>query len=114
MEGSTKRILMVGGVAGGASCAARVRRLCETCEIVVFDRGPAFYLSNFIGIAASGVVLAYGIGSVAIAYEGIPRATALGAVYGAYGAGTAASPAVLTMFPRLIPSDDPSVPSTFT
>lgn len=30
-----KRILIVGGVAGGASCAARLRRLCEKCEIVM-------------------------------------------------------------------------------
>jgi NADPH-dependent 2,4-dienoyl-CoA reductase/sulfur reductase-like enzyme len=35
-----KRILVVGGVAGGASCAARARRLSEDAEIVLFDRGP--------------------------------------------------------------------------
>ncbi len=35
-----KRVLIVGGVAGGASCAARLRRLDEGAEIVVFDRGP--------------------------------------------------------------------------
>lgn len=34
-EPSEKRILIVGGVAGGATWAARARRLCETCEIVV-------------------------------------------------------------------------------
>jgi hypothetical protein len=38
----------------------------------------------------------------------------LGFVYGAFGAGAAASPAVLTLFPRLLPSDDPAVPSAFT
>lgn len=32
-----KRVLVVGGVAGGASCAARLRRLDESAEIVVFD-----------------------------------------------------------------------------
>ena len=37
---SNQRILIIGGVAGGASAAARVRRLCETCEIVVSDNGP--------------------------------------------------------------------------
>ena len=58
--------------------------------------------------------LAYGIGSVAIAYEGIPRTTALGAVYAAFGAGAAASPALLTAFPRLIPSQVPGGPSSFT
>lgn len=34
-----KRVLIVGGVAGGASCAARLRRLDEDAEIVLFDRG---------------------------------------------------------------------------
>jgi NADPH-dependent 2,4-dienoyl-CoA reductase/sulfur reductase-like enzyme/rhodanese-related sulfurtransferase len=41
-----KRILIVGGVAGGASCAARARRLCERCQIVVFDRGPYVSFAN--------------------------------------------------------------------
>ncbi len=35
-----KRIRIVGGVAGGASCAARLRRLDEHADIVVFERGP--------------------------------------------------------------------------
>ena len=36
----SKRVLIVGGVAGGASCAARLRRLDESAGIVVFERGP--------------------------------------------------------------------------
>ena len=32
--------LIVGGVAGGASCAARLRRLDERASITVYDRGP--------------------------------------------------------------------------
>lgn len=40
------RILIVGGVAGGASCAARARRLCERCDIVMFDRGPFVSFAN--------------------------------------------------------------------
>lgn len=46
MPESRKRIVIVGGVAGGASCAARARRLCEQCEIVVFDRGPHVSFAN--------------------------------------------------------------------
>jgi NADPH-dependent 2,4-dienoyl-CoA reductase/sulfur reductase-like enzyme/rhodanese-related sulfurtransferase len=34
------KIAIVGGVAGGASAAARARRLSETAEIIVFERGP--------------------------------------------------------------------------
>ena len=41
-----RRALIVGGVAGGASCATRLRRLDESCEIVVFDRGPFVSFAN--------------------------------------------------------------------
>lgn len=41
-----KRLLIVGGVAGGASAAARARRLNEACEIVVFDKGPHVSFAN--------------------------------------------------------------------
>lgn len=51
-----KRVLIVGGVAGGASCAARLRRLDETAEIVLFDRGP------FVSFANCG--LPYYVGNV--------------------------------------------------
>ena len=35
-----RKIVIVGGVAGGMSCAARARRLSEKSTIVVFERGP--------------------------------------------------------------------------
>jgi NADPH-dependent 2,4-dienoyl-CoA reductase/sulfur reductase-like enzyme/rhodanese-related sulfurtransferase len=41
-----KRLVIVGGVAGGASAAARARRLCEQCEIIVFERGPHASFAN--------------------------------------------------------------------
>ena len=41
-----RRILIVGGVAGGASCAARLRRLSEDVEIVMFDRGSYVSFAN--------------------------------------------------------------------
>ena len=40
------RVLIVGGVAGGASCAARLRRLSEAAEIIVFERGPYASFAN--------------------------------------------------------------------
>jgi NADPH-dependent 2,4-dienoyl-CoA reductase/sulfur reductase-like enzyme/rhodanese-related sulfurtransferase len=43
---SSKRIIVVGGVAGGASCAARCRRLDENAEIMVIDRGPYVSFAN--------------------------------------------------------------------
>jgi NADPH-dependent 2,4-dienoyl-CoA reductase/sulfur reductase-like enzyme/rhodanese-related sulfurtransferase len=50
------RILIVGGVAGGASAAARARRLSEEASIVLFERGP------FVSFANCG--LPYHIGGV--------------------------------------------------
>ena len=40
------RIVVVGGVAGGMSAAARLRRLDETAEIVVLERGPDVSFAN--------------------------------------------------------------------
>ncbi len=41
-----KKIVVVGGVAGGASCAARLRRLDEEAEIIVFERGEYISYAN--------------------------------------------------------------------
>lgn len=41
-----KKIKIVGGVAGGASVAARVRRLDEFAEVTMFERGPHVSFSN--------------------------------------------------------------------
>jgi NADPH-dependent 2,4-dienoyl-CoA reductase/sulfur reductase-like enzyme/rhodanese-related sulfurtransferase len=50
------RVIVVGGVAGGASCAARLRRLDEEVEILLVERGP------FVSYANCG--LPYHIGGV--------------------------------------------------
>lgn len=41
-----KKIAIIGGVAGGASAAARLRRLDEECEIIVFERGNHISFAN--------------------------------------------------------------------
>jgi NADPH-dependent 2,4-dienoyl-CoA reductase/sulfur reductase-like enzyme/rhodanese-related sulfurtransferase len=43
---TNQRVLIVGGVAGGATCAARLRRLYESAQIVLFDRGPYVSFAN--------------------------------------------------------------------
>ncbi|MCC6123778.1 MAG: FAD-dependent oxidoreductase [Pirellulales bacterium] len=43
---SSKRVLIVGGVAGGASCAARLRRMDERAEIVIFERSGDVSFAN--------------------------------------------------------------------
>jgi NADPH-dependent 2,4-dienoyl-CoA reductase/sulfur reductase-like enzyme/rhodanese-related sulfurtransferase len=41
-----RRIIIVGGVAGGASAAAKARRVDENAEIHVFERGPYISFAN--------------------------------------------------------------------
>ena len=50
------KVIIVGGVAGGATAAARIRRLDEHAEIIVFER------SGYISYANCG--LPYYIGDV--------------------------------------------------
>lgn len=52
----SKRVVIVGGVAAGASCAARLRRLDEKARIIVLERGPE------VSFAACG--LPYYVGGV--------------------------------------------------
>ena len=40
------KLVIVGGVAGGASAAARARRLSEEAQIVLFERGPDVSFAN--------------------------------------------------------------------
>ena len=51
-----KKVLIVGGVAGGASTATRLRRLDENLEIVIFEKG------NYVSFANCG--LPYYIGNI--------------------------------------------------
>ncbi|RLD15197.1 MAG: CoA-disulfide reductase [Caldiserica bacterium] len=57
------RVVIVGGVAGGAATATRLRRLNEECEIVMYERG------EYISFANCG--LPYYIGGVIKDREGI-------------------------------------------
>ena len=50
------KVVIVGGVAGGASAAARLRRLDESAQIIVFER------SGYVSYANCG--LPYYIGGV--------------------------------------------------
>ncbi|MGI5863525.1 MAG: FAD-dependent oxidoreductase [Myxococcales bacterium] len=42
----SKKVIVVGGVAGGASCVARLRRLDEEAEITLVERGPHVSYAN--------------------------------------------------------------------
>ena len=43
---ANEKIVIIGGVAGGASAAARARRLNEAAQIVLFERGPYISFAN--------------------------------------------------------------------
>jgi NADPH-dependent 2,4-dienoyl-CoA reductase/sulfur reductase-like enzyme/rhodanese-related sulfurtransferase len=45
-RGEGMKVIVVGGVAGGASCAARLRRLDEKAEIIMVERGPYVSYAN--------------------------------------------------------------------
>ena len=55
----SKWALIVGGVAGGASAATRLRRLDEGAEIVLFDRGPHVSLMLQYGYRARNLSAGY-------------------------------------------------------
>ena len=40
------KVVIVGGVAGGASTAARLRRMNEQAEIIMIERGPNISFAN--------------------------------------------------------------------
>ncbi len=42
----SKKLLVIGGVAAGASFAARARRLCEDAQITIVERGPDVSFAN--------------------------------------------------------------------
>jgi NADPH-dependent 2,4-dienoyl-CoA reductase/sulfur reductase-like enzyme/rhodanese-related sulfurtransferase len=42
----SRRVIIIGGVAGGASCAARLRRLDEHAHIILVERGPYVSYAN--------------------------------------------------------------------
>ena len=62
------KILIVGGVAGGATTATRLRRLDEKSEIIIFDRGDyvsfancglPYYVGNVIKTKENTIVFSY-------------------------------------------------------
>src|SRR5512132_1199053 len=66
---------------------------------LVVTSGPLFLADRFVGTAAASIVIPASLASVALAYRGIARATALGLAYATFGAGQALGPILLTAIP---------------
>jgi len=64
---------------------------------LLFTGNPIFAASRFVGGAAASLVLPFALAAIATAYRGVPRATALGVAYAAYGGATALAPVLLTL-----------------
>lgn len=61
---------------------------------ILMPSGPGLLASRAVAWVAAGLVIPFSIGSVARAYDGATRATALGLVYAVMGGATAAAPAL--------------------
>lgn len=46
MTTQTPRYIIIGGVAGGATAAARIRRLTEKAEIILIEKGAYISYAN--------------------------------------------------------------------
>lgn len=68
------KVIIVGGVAGGASCAARLRRLDEKAEIVMVERGPYVSYANCGLPYHVGGVIEKGIEPLGRERAAVPRA----------------------------------------
>jgi CRISPR-associated Cas5-like protein len=97
-------MLLVGGVLGDADGRKRIMIAClialaGTALIgPLISDGPQFVIARALGVGSASIVLPLAFAGVATSYEGIPRATAIGIAYAAYGAGLAADPVLLTLF----------------
>jgi MFS family permease len=100
----TAGALLVGGVLGDADGRRRVMLVALAGLVVtgfggmVSSEGPLFLVGRFIDVTCASIVLPVALAGVALRYEGVTRATAIGLAYGAYGAATAAAPVLLTLF----------------
>lgn len=54
------KVIIVGGVAGGATAAARIRRLDETAEILVFERSATSLMPTAVCHITSAVLSGIG------------------------------------------------------
>ncbi len=60
--------------------------------------GPGLVASRVLAWACDGLILPFSVGVVARLYRGTARATALGILFGVYGAATMLAPVLLTIF----------------
>ncbi len=104
---TTAVLILVGGAIGDIS-RARPIILGGLSASLVFGilaflltdpSHPMFVVVRFCGLAAAALVLPVALAMAATSYSGIPRATAIGIAYAAYGAGQGLSPILVALIP---------------
>ena len=97
-------MLLVGGVLGDTDGRRRIHLaalgtlfVSGAVGLLVPD-GPLFVASRLVGAAMVSVILPFALAGVAVTYQGVARATAIGLAYAAFGGAMAAGPVLLTLF----------------
>ena len=98
-------LLLVGGAIGDLRRArplivGGLATLVVTGTVgLLFPAGPVFIAARLVGAAASALTVPAALASVALAYRGVARATALGIAYAVYSGALAVMPILLTFIP---------------
>jgi len=103
----TAVLLLVGGAVGDTRRARpillgglAVSLACGIATLLVVDpSGILFRVVRFAGIASAAMVMPVALAMAATSYTGIPRATAIGIAYAAYGLGQGLSPTLVALIP---------------
>jgi MFS family permease len=102
----TAVLLLVGGAVGDTRRARPIIHgglaaslVCAILALLLGSGDTPFLVVRFIGIASAAMVMPVALAMAATAYTGIPRATAIGVAYAAYGAGQGLSPTLVALVP---------------
>jgi MFS family permease len=96
--------LLVGGFLGDTDGRRQIHIAALGTLVVtgviglVISDGPIFFGSRLVGTFVASIILPFALAGVAVTYQGVARATAIGLAYAAYGGATALGPVLVTMF----------------
>ena len=102
----TAVLLLVGGAVGDTRRARpiitgglAVSFVCAILALLLGSGETPFLVVRFAGVASAAMVMPVALAMAATSYTGIPRATAIGIAYAAYGAGQGISPTLVALVP---------------
>jgi MFS family permease len=102
----TAVLLLVGGAVGDTRRARpiitgglAVSFVCAILALLLGSGDTPFVVVRFAGGASAAMVMPVALAMAATSYAGIPRATAIGIAYAAYGAGQGLSPTLVALVP---------------